>query len=145
MGEIDIENLFRIYNVANSLIKKHGLLFSFKIDEGTYETAIEFIGFTSFHPPISQNWSSHPLIFCPDLLDWDNKIIIEYEEEIGKPLRGAKLAKKGHQREGDLDNKRDTKRNEFYKRGGFRLFRIYDSDKAWAPKLEKFLIGLTIY
>ena len=144
MGGIDIENLFRIYNAANSIIKKHSLLISFTIDHGTYETAIEFVGNHFFHPPISKNWDSHPQIFCPDLLDWNNKIIIEYEEEIGKPLSGAKLAKKGHQREGDLDNKRDTKRNEFYKRGGFRLFRIYDSDKAWVAKLEKFLIRLTI-
>lgn len=142
MGEVDIENLFRIYDVANSIIKKHRLLISFTIDHGTYETAIEFVGNRFFHPPISKNWDSHPNIFCPDLLDWHNKIIIEYEEEVGQRRRGSFLAKKGHHREGDLDNKRDIRRGKFYKQAGFHILRIWESEKYWREKLEKFLVDL---
>ena len=142
MGKVDIENLFRIYNAANSIIKKHSLLISFKIDHGTYETAIEFVGEKSYHPPISKNWDLHPDIFCPDLLDWHNKIIIEYDEEVGEPKRGSFLAKKGHHREGDMNNKRDTRREKFYKHRGFHILRIWESEKCWKEKLEKFLVDL---
>ena len=142
MGQIDIENLFRIYDEVNRLIKHHSLLMHFTIDHGTYETAIEFIGKKSFHPPISKNWDTNPDIFCPDLLDYHNKIIIEYEEEIGEPRTGAKLAKKGHSREGDIDSKRDERRNNFYEQAGFRLIRIWESDEAWQKKLERSLLQL---
>jgi len=142
MGEIDIENLFRIYDQTNKIIKKHSLLYHFIIDHGSYETAIEFIGNKSFHPPLSKNWDSNPEIFCPDLLDYHNRIIIEYEEEIGEPRRGARLAKKGHSRIGDVDNKHDISRNQHYEKCGFRLLRIWDSDENWISTLEKFLTNV---
>jgi len=142
VGQVDIESLFRIYEQIKKITKQHNLQFSFKIDHGTYETAIEFVGVKCFHPPISQNWDSDPDIFCPDLLDWHNKIIIEYEEEVGPRRSGAFLAKKGHHREGDMDNKRDTRREKFYKHRGFHILRIWESDKLWRQKLEKFLLGL---
>jgi len=142
VGQIDIESLFRIYEQIKKITKQHNLEFSFKIDHGTYETAIEFVGVLSFHPPISENWDSDPNIFCPDLLDWHNKIIIEYEEEVGERRRGAFLAKKGHHREGDMDNTRDTRRGIFYEHRGFHILRIWESDKFWKKKLEKFLVDL---
>lgn len=141
MGLIDIDSLFRISTYLKKLIKEHEFSYSFKIDIGTYETAIEFIESKPYHPPISQNWNSKPIIFCPDLLDWNNKIIIEYEEEVGNRQPGAKLAKKGHNREGDLDNKRDIRRNQYYKKGKFRVFRIWESDKKWKEHLEVFLLN----
>jgi len=140
VGLIDIDSLFRIYEQIKKITKEHNLSCSFKIDHGTYETAIEFVGTLSFHPPISENWDSDPNIFCPDLLDWHNKIIIEYEEEVGERRRGAFLAKKGHHREGDMDNKRDTRREKFYMHRGFHILRIWESDKLWEKKLEAFLI-----
>jgi hypothetical protein len=142
VGEVDIENLFRVYDAANSIIKKHSLLISFKIDHGTYETAIEFIGSKPYHPPLSESWEQNPIIFCPDLLDYYNKIIIEYEEEVGKRRAGAKLAKKGHHREGDMDTKRDIRRTRYYRDGGFRVLRIYEADVMWQKKLVEFLIDL---
>jgi len=142
MGEIDIEHLMKIYRECVSLCKEYHLPYSFRVDHGTYETAIEFIGSKSYHPPISENWNQHPDIFCPDLLDYYNKIIIEYEEEIGKIQPGAKLARKGHHRAGDMDTKRDVRRNLYYKDGKFRVLRIYESDNLWQKKLADFLIGL---
>lgn len=144
MGEVDIENLFRISYLIKSIIKKHELPFHFKIDEGTYETAIEFIGSKPFHPPLSENWDGKPIIFCPDLLDWNNKIIIEFEEEVGNRRPGAHLAKKGHNREGDMDNKRDVRRGRYYKSGNFHILRIWESDIMWQEKLEKFLTSINI-
>ena len=148
MGEVDYDILNKIYRNCIDICKENKLPYQFKVDSGNWETAIEFTVIGYHHPPLSSSWDEVKKqgnqIKCPDLLDDTYKIIIEYEEE-SKPGRGAKLGKKGHTSEGDFDNKRDTGRNEFYKQGGFRLFRIYDSDKAWAPKLEKFLIGLTIY
>jgi hypothetical protein len=142
LGVVDIDSLFRIYNQVKKIIKKHELLFSFKIDTGSYETAIEFIKEKPYHPPISKDWSNKPLIFCPDLLDWHNKIIIEFEEEVGNKRPGAKLAKKGHHREGDMDNKRDTRRTIYYETGGFHTLRIWESDEFWKIKLEKFLLKI---
>ena len=142
MGQVDIESLFRIYEEIKQITKKHNLLYSFKVDHGTYETAIEFVGNHFVHPPISKNWDSHSDIFCPDLLDWHNKIIIEYEEEVGEQRRGAFLAKKGHHREGDMDNKRDTRRDTFYKQGGFHILRIWEADNMWEEKLVTFLLAL---
>lgn len=145
MGEIDIEPLMKIYRECVAICKEHQLPFIFQVDHGTYETAIEFIGSKSYHPPISENWNQNPEIFCPDLLDYYNKIIIEYEEEVGGRRPGAKLARKGHHREGDLDTKRDFKRNLYYKDGAFRVLRIYESDKLWQKKITDFLMKLNEY
>ena len=140
VGLVDINSLFRVYNHVQEIIKKHELSYSFKVDTGSYETAIEFIEEKPYHPPISHDWSSKPIIFCPDLLDWYNKIIIEYEEEVGNRRSGDYLAKKGHHREGDMDTKQDSRRNKYYKSGGFRVLRIWDSEQNWKKKLENFLL-----
>jgi hypothetical protein len=143
MGQIDLENLFKIYYKINYFKKKHNLSkLNFKIDEGFYETAIEFVGTKHYHPPISKDWKNNPVILCPDLLDYNNRIIIEYEEEIGDRKSGAKLAKKGHNRPGDFPNKRDGSRNKYYKDGGFHYFQIWESEKNWQKKLEQFLLNV---
>lgn len=141
MGHIDLSSLFVIKEEISNVCKKHNLDYSFRVDLGNYETGLEFIGSQVFHPPISKDWSTNPIILCPDLLDYNNKIIIEYEEEVGNRRTGARLAKKGHQREGDMDNSRDTRRNKFYNRGGFHVLRIWESDKDWKEKIETFLIN----
>lgn len=143
MGHKDLMSLHRIYEQIKIICKENNLSYNFKVDDGDWETAIEFIGAKSYHPPISVDWSNNPDIFCPDLLDYENKIIIEYEEEIGNPKPGARLATKGHNREGDLSNKRDFKRNEFYKDGNYTLFQIWKSDENWEQKLERLLITHT--
>lgn len=144
MGQIDLEKLFDIYYETLSIAKKYNLPYRFKVDEGTYETAIEFTDDGKLHhPPHSQNWKCNPIIFCPDLLDYYHKIIIEFEEETGAPRAGAKLAKKGHHREGDIDTKRDKKRNEYYRHGKFTVFQIWESDKSWRKKLKIFLLSMS--
>lgn len=144
MGIIDIEYLSAINKEIKLLTEKYDLPFKFETDKGTYETAIEFVGSKPYHPPFSKDWSTKPVIFCPDLLDWHNKIIIEYEEEIGDRKPGAALAKKGHHREGDMDNKKDTRRGKYYKSGGFHVLRIWECDPNWHQKLETFLTSISI-
>lgn len=144
MGELDIEKLFEIKYETRTISEKNNLPYIFKVDLGSFETAIEFVGINHFHPPISQSWIDKPDIFCPDLLDYENRIIIEYEEETGEKKSGAHLAKKGHGHMGDIDTKRDNRRNRFYKQGGFRIIRIWESDHAWKKHLKDFLLNITL-
>lgn len=147
MGHKDLMALHKIYEEIKSFCKENKLPHSFKVDDGDWETAIEFyfLGdakspqWETFHPPRSKNWDSNPNILCPDLLDWHHRMIIEYDEEVGEPRPGAYLAIKGHNREGDLDNTHDTERTYYYKWGKFHTLRIWESDKLWKEKLHKFL------
>lgn len=147
MGKVDYENLHIIYRKCVEFCKNHNLPFSFKIDSGDFETAIQFkeidinvIHHT--HPPSSKNWETNPEIKCPDLLDYHYKIIIEFEEEGCKKRPGAYLATKGHGYEGDISTVRDTERNRFYKLSKFRFLRFYETDlkeENW-NKLYSFLL-----
>lgn len=148
MGESDIENLHKIYRKCVDYCKKEKLPFHFQVDSGEWETALEFIyddgKWQTYHPPLSKDWSTHPVIFCPDILDYKNKLIIELEEEGQKRLSGARLARKGHGPEGDIPNKRDTNRGDYYSWGKFRVLRFYEADlkeENW-EKLEKFLVNV---
>jgi len=147
MGQVDLEKLFEIYYETLSIAKKYNLPYRFKVDEGTYETALEFFydddeKWHTAHPPLAKNWIENPTIICPDLLDYKNKLIIEYEEEVGERKTGAKLAKKGHNREGDIDTKRDERRNKYYRHGKFTVLQIWESDECWRKKLKIFLCSL---
>jgi len=138
MGESDIAELMAINEVIKALKTK----FTFKVDHGTYETAIEFWSIGYYHPPKSKSWEELKgkgnEIICPDLLDYPNKLIIEYEEE---PLPGkstGKLGKKGHTEESDKDSHRD----QLYRIAGFSLLKIWESEynnNSYKEKLKKFL------
>lgn len=145
LGHLDIDNLFKIYYEINSIIKKHKLHYTFSIDSGNFETAIEFTEIGYHHPPKSKSWSEAKkegnTLLCPDLLDYANKVIIEYEEEPKPGKKGGKLGKKGHTPE----SSRDTKRDFLYRIGGFRQLNIWESDKKWKDTLKKFLLGLKLH
>lgn len=141
MGQIDISTLMDINQKIVNHCKENKLPFTFKVDHGTYETAIEFWEMGYHHPPKAKNWDDNPNIYCPDLLDYEHKLIIEYEEEGQKIRQGAKLPTKGHGREGDISNSKDTERNYYYRIGGFKLFQLWESDYKegnW-DKLYEFL------
>lgn len=140
MGEVDIGKLMEIYTFVLDYCKANNIFFKFAIDQGHYETAIEFVSFTeAVHPPISSNWpavrKNGSAVFVPDLLDFTNKIIIEYEEE-PLPMKGPKIIKKGHSEESTHDMLRD----KFYKDAGFRLFKVWETDEEWKEKLGEFLL-----
>ncbi len=76
-------------------------------------------------------------------MDFENKIIIEYEESTGPRRSGARIARKGHGYPGDLINKRDSIRDEYYQAVGFRVCKIWENPEfkmnTWKKKLFHFL------
>lgn len=146
MGVIDAGPLFKIKYAALKYCKDNDLPFRFKIDLGTFETAIEFHTFGYYHPPRSKSWDECKAegneIKCPDLLDWYNRLIIEYEEEPkpGKP--SGKLGKKGHTEESEKDSHRDM----LYRIAGFKVLKIWESEfksNSYLQKLSSFFDELT--
>lgn len=134
MGHKDLDSLYPIVQEARRISDEFHLGFSFKWDQGDYETRIDiseqgycFLGNGQL-PLIGYQ------IFCPDILDYHNKIIIEFEEE-SKPNKGAKR-RKGHFE----FNKRDVRRDEYYKLGKFDVLKIWESNKNWKEDLKQFLI-----
>lgn len=128
MGEVDVVVLDDIRKLTKKLDLENNWGFKFKIDLGTWETGIEFTAIGYFHPPKSMSWEEvkekgHELK-CPDLLDYDNKIILEYEEEPTAGKKMGKMGKKGHTEESE----KDTHRDQLYRIGGFRLFKVWQSE-----------------
>jgi len=140
MGIVDSDILQDI----NKYIKSLDTPFRFKTDDGTFETAIEFWAMGYHHPPKSANWnyakSQGNEIKCPDLLDYHNRLIIEYEEEPKPGKRGGKLGKKGHTAESDKDEHRD----QLYRIAGFKVLKVWESDyksNKYKQKVYDFLIS----
>jgi len=138
MGESDIAVLMGI----NEEIKKLHTNYSFLVDHGSFETAIEFWEMGYHHPPKSVNWEESREngneIKCPDLLDYPNRTIIEYEEEPRPGKKGGKLGKKGHTEE----SSRDSHRDYLYRIAGFKVLKIWESDykdKSYIQNLKDFL------
>ncbi len=134
MGHKDLDSLFPIVQEARRISDEFNLGFSFKWDQGDYETRVDIS--ESGHTWLGSG--QLPLvgyrIFCPDILDYHNKIILEYDEE-SKPNKGAKR-RKGHF-EG---NKRDERRKWYYTIAKFDFFIIWQSNKNWKEDLKQFLI-----
>lgn len=131
MGQIDIARIHPIYRKCVELNNDHNWGFSFKVDTGEFETMIQFIEnefnekLIPSHPPLAKNWDELNPKFCnaPDIMAFNDMIIIEVEEE-SKAQRGPKIIKKGHWSESKHDEERDLK----YKRAGFRVCKIWESE-----------------
>lgn len=143
MGIVDIERLYPIYRTCTDFCKVANLPFTFKEDLEDYETIIAIDGSNWYRPETTENWETVVgNVFCPDIIDFDNKIIIEFEEETGPRKPGAKYAKKGHGHSGDTDTVRDQKRNQSYNNAGFTVFRLWESafkNENWKLQLCEFL------
>lgn len=147
MGQKDIQKLLEINKIISQLKKIHGWNFSFKVDHGNYETALVFNHEIGNHRvpsslDVIDNWKTikYPEeVKCPDLLCLQLRAIIEYEENTGRRLPGARLAMKGHGFSGDIPNKRDTNRNQLYSKN-FRLFQVWQDEGINREQLEQFLI-----
>jgi len=143
MGEIDYGNLNEIYRKCVDYCKAEKISITLKVDSGNYETAIEFTAIGYHHPPKSKSWEEVKKagneIMCPDILDFENKFIIELEEEPTPGKIGGKMGKKGHTSESDTDEHRDM----LYRIAGFRLCKIWENDYKngnWEKQLKSFLI-----
>ncbi len=143
MGAVDIAVLHPIYRECLELNKEHQWSFSFKEDSGDFETMIQFFDdqpnrLRAVRPPIAENWDTMDLCNAPDIMDFENRIIIEYEEESRPGKRMGKIGKKGHWSE----SKRDENRDKNYKAAGFRVCKIWESEMKkgpWNLKLFHFL------
>jgi len=149
MGESDYNNrLYPVYRKATDLCKDLGIPCQFRIDRHQ-ETAIIFnleTGKYRKRAP-TEPWESikYPeLQIVPDICDYDNKMIIEFEEEPEKRKPGDKQSHSGHHREGDMPKKKDVRRNGCYKRAGFALHQVWESHfyntDGWKIALADFLI-----
>jgi len=134
VGEVDIAILNPIYRECIDITNEYNYPWVFKEDSGSYETMIEFLASLStigraVHPPHSENWDAMKrngsIPICPDIMDYKNKIIIEYEEESTAGKRMGKYGKKGHWAE----SKRDFRRDALYKENGFRFCKIWESER----------------
>ena len=142
LGAADIERLHPIYRFATDFSKLMGFPFTFSEDSGSFETviAIDDDGRYQRAEP-EQNFESYGNgwhVFVPDILDYENKIIIEFEEE-SKPQKGPKIRKKGHWEE----SKRDIRRDQYYRVAGFSVFKIWQNQykkNSWKIPLVQFLI-----
>lgn len=126
-------SLYPIYAECKRLNDEFNFGFHFTWDQGSYETRIDinedgncFLGNGKL-PLIGYTMK------CPDILDFHNKIIIEFEEEC-KPDKGARK-RKGHFDIGTKDTQRDT----LYNKAKFDVLKIWQSDKEWKKTLKKFL------
>lgn len=142
MGERDYENLHIIYRQCVEWCKKYKLPFKFKVDAGSFETAIEFSVIGYNHPPKSENWEESRTngneIKCPDILDFEHRIIIEYEEEPKPGKKMGRLGKKGHTEESTKDSHRDY----LYRISGFHVLKFWETDlkqQNW-EKIHNFLL-----
>ena len=128
MGVVDLVVLDDIRQTIKKLEKENGWGFTFKIDLGTWETGLEFWEMGYYHPPKSNSWEevaeNENEIKCPDLLDFEHRIILEYEEEPTAGKSSGKLGKKGHTEESE----KDTNRDRLYRIGGFRVFKVWQSE-----------------
>jgi len=147
LGVRDLMQIYPIVQECRKLSKRQFWDYNFKWDQGCFETliAINEEKKTVRKPDTDETWESitYPeQPFCPDILEWNFKIAIEFEETEGKPRTGAKLAKKGHNADG-LD-KRTSRRDEYYKLAGFNVLKIFDyeSEQEWKPRLRQFLLEL---
>lgn len=143
MGHSDIESLNRIYQFATQFCRLMEFPFRFREDSGNFETAI---GITEDghieRPLLGSNWKVYKngkKLFVPDVLDYNNKIIFEYEETWKKE---GKRKRKGH--DPDALDRRTSTRDLYYEIAKFRVLKIFDYEfefeRAWKLKIAKFLI-----
>ena len=146
MGIQDLEKLFDISEQIKQIDKEN--YYNFLIDTDTKE------GKTRIVIDEFGTWKKVPILtekqalefrkkgfrqFVPDLIDFKNKIIIEYQEESkgrqGVLRRRGKINKKGH------DEFSDEDKDLFYKLAEFNQLKIWEntSPEEQKEELEKFL------
>lgn len=139
MGIQDLEKLFHIYQQVKEIDDKK--YFKFAIDSDTKEGKTRIIinefGKWQKAPTLTQKQAEEFRKkgfrqFVPDLIDFKNKIIIEYQEESegrhGILRRRGKINKKGH------DEFSDEDKDIFYELAKFNQLKIWENTH---PKIQK--------
>ena len=138
MGIQDLQKLFEIKNQIQQIDKKN--YYNFIIDsdtkEGRTRIIIDEFGTWIKTPNLTEEQASEYRKkgfrqFVPDLIDFKNKIIIEYQEECkgrqGVLRRRGKINKKGH------DEFSDEDKDIFYKLAKFNQLKIWEN----TPQVEQ--------
>lgn len=142
MGFKDFDRLSPIFTYTMKINKDENLGFKFDLDSGHHETAIQIYENGMVIRPPMQNAMIFNKILEPDIMDYRNKIIIEFEEE-AKPSTGFFHARLRHGHFPELLNQRDEERDKFYTKVAnppFRLLKIWQSNKNWKEDLSVFLV-----
>ena len=122
--EIDIDNYFKF-------------IVDFDTKEGRTRILIDEFGIWKKAPFLtrqeSEDYRSRGFRqFVPDLVDFDKKLIIEYQEE-PKPCKGPKIIKKGHTEFSDRD------KDIFYKLAKFKVLKLWENSIDNKRQLEIFM------
>ena len=138
MGIQDLQKLFEIKNQIQQIDKKN--FYNFIIDsdtkEGRTRIIIDEFGTWIKTPNLTEEQASEYRKkgfrqFVPDLIDFKNKIIIEYQEECegrqGVLRRRGKINKKGH------DEFSDEDKDIFYELAKFNQLKIWEN----TPQVEQ--------
>jgi hypothetical protein len=146
MGIQDLNKLFEIHQEIKNIDKENN--FNFIIDTDTKE------GKTRIVIDEFGTWKKTPCLteeqaldfrkrgfrqFVPDLIDFKNKIIIEYQEESkgrqGVLRRHGKINKKGH------DEFSDEDKDIFYELAKFKQLKIWEntSEEEQKKEMKEFL------
>jgi len=138
MGAQDLQKLFEIKNQIQQIDKKN--YYNFIIDsdtkEGRTRIIIDEFGTWIKTPNLTEEQASEYRKkgfrqFVPDLIDFKNKIIIEYQEECkgrqGVLRRRGKINKKGH------DEFSDEDKDIFYELAKFNQLKIWEN----TPQVEQ--------
>lgn len=126
MGETDLMQLYKIKKWVKDF---DAFAFNFIVDTNTlesrtgilineYGTVIKSSGISESDAKQYRKDGFKP--FVPDLIDFKNKLIIEWQEE-PKPNKGAKIIKKGH------DEFSDSDKDLYYKLAGFKQLKLWES------------------
>ena len=132
MGAQDLQKLFEIKNQIQEIDKEK--YYNFTIDshtkEGRTRIIIDEFGTWKKMPNLTEEQASEFRKkgfrqFVPDLIDFKNKIIIEYQEECkgrqGVLRRRGKINKKGH------DEFSDEDKDIFYELAKFEQLKIWEN------------------
>ena len=146
MGIQDLQKLFEINQQIKQFDKKKHYNFIIDTDtkEGKTRIVIDEFGTWKKTPYLTEEQAIEFRKkgfrqFVPDLIDFKNKIIIEYQEESkgrqGVLRRRGKINKKGH------DEFSDEDKDLFYKLAEFNQLKIWEntSPEEQKEELEKFL------
>ena len=138
MGAQDLQKLFEIKNQIQQIDKKNDYNFIIDSDtkEGRTRIIIDEFGTWKKMPNLTEEQASEYRRkgfrqFVPDLIDFKNKIIIEYQEECkgrqGVLRRRGKINKKGH------DEFSDEDKDMFYELAKFNQLKIWEN----TPEVEQ--------
>ena len=148
MGVQDLEKLFCIHQQIKEIDQKNHYNFIIDTDtkEGKTRIVIDEFGTWKKAPSLTEEQAEDYRKkgfrqFVPDLIDFKNKIIIEYQEESegsqGVLRRRGKINKKGH------DEFSDEDKDLFYELAKFNQLKIWENTapEKQNDELRKFLMA----